>query len=239
LSSRKFAQPSLGSLGGAALKTGALAQEMGADLFDSLAGAAFAVAVGCDVDNAEVDAEHIGRLDQRGIVDGAHAGDVAPIPHNHQVDLAVAESKPSLLVAGHVLQTSDRPDRDGVVVDEAEHASERLLRSPVALIGIGHLSDAAHGSLRRQAEHLACVALSQLAQIELPEIARLPGRGREKVAGLVTTLKRLAKQFLLLLRWLRLELGNQLDGFVLQMFSAHVSRKPPARLERPGFRRGK
>jgi hypothetical protein len=99
LSSREFAQPSLGKLGGAALKTGAPAQEMGADFFDRVAGIAFAVAVGCNVDSAEVDAEHIGVLDQRGIVDGAHAGDVAPIPHNHQVDLAGAEGKPSLLVS--------------------------------------------------------------------------------------------------------------------------------------------
>jgi hypothetical protein len=41
----------------------------------------------------------------------------------------------------------------------------------------------------------------------------------EKVAGLLTTLKRLAKQFILLLRGLQLELGDQLHNAVLQMFS--------------------
>jgi hypothetical protein len=153
-----------------------------------------------------------------GIVDGAHPRDVAP---NHQVDLAVAEGKPSPLVlagqAGDLLPTGNRPDRDGVVVDEAESAvivglggkaAERALRSPVALTGIGHLSDAAHGSLHRQAEHLACDAVGQLVQIESPD-APLTSLGRKKAAGLITTLKRLAKQLLLLLRWLQLELGNQ------------------------------
>jgi hypothetical protein len=44
-----------------------------------------------DVDDAEVDAEHTGRLGQRGSVDVAHARDVPLIPFNHQLDLAVAE----------------------------------------------------------------------------------------------------------------------------------------------------
>jgi hypothetical protein len=211
LSCSELGQPSLGTFAGAALETGAPAHEMGADLFDRLAGVGFAVAVGCDVDDAEVDAEHIGRLDQRGIIDVAHAREVPLIPHNHQVDLAVAEQS-LLVLAGHAgdfLPTANRPNRDGVVVNEAENAvivgmggkaAERALRCPIALIGIGHVSYAAHGGLRRQVEHLACVAVSQLAQIELSEFARLPSLGREKVARLITTLKRLAKQFLLLWR---------------------------------------
>src|SRR5262249_41786383 len=98
LSSRELAQPSLGRLSAAGLKTGAPAQEMGADFCDRLAGVGFTVTVGCNVDDAEVDAEHIGRLDQFGIIDLACTTDVPPIPHNHRVDFALAEGKQSPLV---------------------------------------------------------------------------------------------------------------------------------------------
>jgi hypothetical protein len=114
-----------------------------------------------------------------------------------------------------------------------------VLRFSVALIGIGHLSYAAHGNLRSQVEHLACVAASQRAQIELPEFARLPSLGREKVGRLITTLERLAKQFLLLRCSLQLEADDQLRGFLLYKCSRQPKAAPSTRRDGPGFRCGK
>src|SRR5262249_1337406 len=61
LLSRELAQPPPGEFGTTPLESSAPARVMGSDLFNSIAGVRIAVAVGC--------AEHIGRLDQFGIID--------------------------------------------------------------------------------------------------------------------------------------------------------------------------
>jgi hypothetical protein len=65
----------------------------------------------------------IGRLDQRGIIDVAHSRDVPLIPHNYQVDLAVAQRQ---AVASGI--TANRSDRDRVVVERSGKCGHRLVQ---------------------------------------------------------------------------------------------------------------
>jgi hypothetical protein len=107
---RELAQPSLGSLGAAALKTRAPTQEMGSDLLDSCSSIGFAVAVDCDGDDAEVNAEQPGRSDQSGNNDVTPAGDVHAADI-HQINVTVREGKrPPLIlssVAGNLLSAGN------------------------------------------------------------------------------------------------------------------------------------
>ena len=243
LLSRELAEPSFCGLCAAALKTSTAAREMCPDLLDGLASVMSAVAVGGDVDDAEIDAENVSGIYKIGIVDIADTGDVPLATHEHQIDLALAEGEQLALVltrdVGNLLPSGYRPNRDRLVIDEAKdavviglsrEAPEGALRFPVELIGVRHLGDAAHGNLGRQVEHPARVAVRQLVQVELPEFLRLPRFGGEEVARLIATLKRLAEQFLLLWRGFQLDVGDQLH--VIKYGNVRVLCQPQ---QRPHF----
>jgi hypothetical protein len=139
----------------------------------------FAVANGRDVEADVIKAEHAGRLDKRGSVDTAQAGDAQLGAHGYQVHYALAECQQSPLSStGHaddLLPDSDGPDRESVVADEAK--------------------DAVVAGLRSKAPESALPRLVKMggvgALIEPFGLLHLPTLGGEKVAGLIATLEHL------------------------------------------------
>jgi hypothetical protein len=116
-------------------------------------------------------------------------------------------AQPSLGSLGAAALKTRGPMRmiGAVIIGPHRDAAEAALRLPVGFVGIGHLGNAAHDHLSREAKHVARVAVGQLAQIEPPEFLHLTCLGREKVAGLIATLKRIAEHLLLLSRRLQLD----------------------------------
>ncbi len=226
----------LSSLRSPALKAGFPACEFGTDALDIRPGVGPAVAVESQIDNAEIDAKHIGDADFLGVRYIADAGEIPLATHEHQIDLALAVSEqgPLALAAdeGNFQPSWQRPDRDGIATAKADNpvvvrlgreAPEGALFFPVDLVTVRHLRDAAHGSLRSQLEHRPRLAVGHLVQIELPELAVSESLCREKIASLIAALKRLAQCAGLALVRLQLDVRYQLHTFkygdVLKMFN--------------------
>jgi hypothetical protein len=215
-----------GGLGAATLKPAPASAQLDTDGFNCLAGIGLAVAVGGDVDDAEIDAENVGRLDQVGIVEVADDGEIPVAAHEHQIHLAPAVGEqPPLMVAadiGDLLPPAERPDRQLIVGQEPEDTViERLgaVRPELApgigvdLVGVSHFGETSDRDLSRQAETVAKVAINQLLKGEVTEYLPLKSNLGQPVARLVASLKRLLKQDGLLWRRQQFDVRNELHAF--------------------------
>lgn len=234
----ELAQLALRGLGSALLQTSTAARDLGSNLLDLVASVHFAVAVGCDVDDPKIDAEHLGNANQFRLVNVADACEIEDAFDQHQIDLALAERKHVALPFSHFRldldTTIDRQDRNNITGLEADYPviiglggvlAESALGVPVELVGIRDLGNAAHGRLSAKSEGLPCVAVAQLVHRELIEFFFLPGHCGKVVAGCIAALKRLAESFLLLVRGHQLYVCYQLHISYIEDCAVNVNPK--------------
>lgn len=205
-------------------------------VLDRFAVVAAGVAVGGDIDNPHVDAEHIGYVEFTGIRHLADTGDVEhPIdPHQINFAFAVLEQRPLVLAidAGDGLAARKRPDTDGLIGFEPENPLIKCLGGVVAkparglfrvfaapfafrsfdFVSIGHLGDAAHGYLCANTKPFPTVPIHPPVQRKLPKRLRLERLPANPVARLVAALKRGLQRLVLLRRGLKLDIRDQLHS---------------------------
>lgn len=256
LLAREFLQSPLGRLRAASLKPSLAARQLAANLLDLGPSVAVAVAVERDVHDAKVNAEDTLDADFFRVRDVADAGQIPSSAHEHQIDFPLAEGKQRTLSSaaseGDLLPSGKRPDAhrisgqetdDAVVIGLRRVAPECALDITPRFVSVGDLGNAAHDRLCGQSEHLACLGIGQLMQIELARLASLKATGREVIAGLIATLKRLPQQGFLLWRRLKFDVGNQFHnlhiGDVRGKFKSERQRFLPAlKVEVPALKSG-
>ena len=232
----EFAEAALGGPRAPALKASFPARKLDADALDPGSRIGPPVAVEGQIDDAKIDAKHIGDADLFRVRHVADAGEIPLAAHVHQIDFALSVGQQGALAftanEGDLHPARQRPDRDKIAAAKADNAiivglscetPKRALHFLVDLVAIGHLGDAAHCGLRRQIEHRPRIAVGHLVQIELPEFSICESLGREKIASLIAALKRLAQRAGLRLVRLQLDVRNQLHilkyGDVFKMFN--------------------
>ena len=254
---RVFLEPGLlpggllqGALGGSRsnLLQGATALTLTApDLLNSFPAVIRPVAISCDVDDAEIDAEYICRFDKGGLVEVADGGEIELATNEHQVDFALAmgQKRPLSLAADicDLLTSVRSPKRNDALGNEPQDAvivrlgaigaelSPRLL---VEFVRVGNLRDATNSGLRRQPESLTDVVIDKFVQVVLPEDAQIPTLLGNIVARSITRTKRALQKLRLFGRRLQLQVD---DKFHSSMEFAHTLGAPPWP-ERQGFRAG-
>ena len=181
----QFAKPSLGSLGAESLQAATALLVPLAALLDSLATVDGAVAIGCQVDDSQVNAKPIFRVEGFGFRHVARCGEEPLASNEAKISLPLTVGQQAALVLTNDNRENhtafDCPNADSrVVLYETEntlvvslgavkpkHGSNR----PVDLEGIRNLNDGQHGSLRRQTEPGAHVVVKQFLDSELPKRA--------------------------------------------------------------------
>ena len=196
--SRQLFESAFGGFSPALLQTRTTAGVFNADFFDNIACVDNTITVGGYVNDAEIDAEHIGCFGLIRVRQVADAGDVPFAAHVHQIDFAFAEGEQTTLVlasnAGNLLPAGNRPDRygipaghkpdDAIIVGLCGNVSEEPLCLAIQFVGISDLGDATDGSLCGQAELISDTAIGQFLQRELPEGFLKPCRLTKQQAAL-------------------------------------------------------
>jgi len=220
LPATQLAQTTLGGLGSHFLKDGTTLDRMLSVRFYLRSRVLIAQTVRGDIHDTQVHAKHAHRGKQAGIFKVTHASDV-PVPtHEHEVDLALTMLKQlALMVAANERDfrpSTEQPDRnrvlchkakDTVVVGLSSMGAEFALRIFAGLVGIGNLCNAAHGYLSGKLEARAKFGIKQLVHVELAGSLYRERLLRKPVTGFVCSLKRGAKQCLLVLSRLQLDVG--------------------------------
>lgn len=239
LPSREFAQTAFSRFGAASLQTGFAAGETRADTFDALAAVQRPVAVGGNIDDAEIDAEPIFGFELLGFGNVAGSGEIPLAAHEAEIDLALAVGHQTALVLTHHEidddAAFDRPDADGgCTLDKADYPiviglsgirAKDWRSLPTDFEGVSHLGDRPHGSLRRQAEAVAQVVVGDLLQIELAKIPGGETSGRKPCRRLVAAPQGSAQCLGLLGRGQELYGG---DEFHRSNIERHRMRRKPA-----------
>jgi hypothetical protein len=186
LFSRQLARFAFGGLGAATLQSGSAPRHPAAYLLDPLARVVPAITIGCQVDDTEVDAKELGRLDLVGVDDLADAGKIPVTADQHQVDFALAVGEPIALALAHDrldLEASfEGPDRhDGFGFEADNSVVVRLGRVFIepalrvlgtGFVGVGDIGDAPNCDLGCEFKVLPQIPTARLVQVELPN-----GRG--------------------------------------------------------------
>ena len=228
----EFDEPPLGGPATDALQNPAALGVASADTLDVSTGIDLTVTGGGDIDDTEIDADPVARLELFGLWDVARRGQHPLAAHEAEIDPTLSEGEQiALLLTGDVADPHpafEGPDRHHVLAFEAEDAvivglggvgAEDGRDFAIDLEGVSDLGDAAHGRLRRQAELGASLDVGQLVEIELPEDARRKAFGRDGRARLVAAFERRPKDDSLLARRLQLDGGDQLHFSNIDDFS--------------------
>ena len=213
LSARRTAQGTSGRTGSFFLQSPATGSVPPADILDLGTGEDVSAAAHGEVDDAQVDAEHIHRCTGGNILDVAGDGQRPLAAHEHQIDFAFGTGQHVTLLAAaderDALTTLQGPDRDGILAwKKAEDARvEGLCRVPLEparllpvadLEGVCHLGDATDGSLSGQAETGTQFTVAYLVQVVLLRDLRPGCKFGQPFASCVATLQCRAKQDCLL-----------------------------------------
>jgi hypothetical protein len=214
LLSAKFLQTPLGAFAAMTLQGGTANGEFLPDTFDVGTGIGATIAVIGEVDDSEIDAAHVLDADLFGVWYVTDNREMTLTTDQHQIDFALARCEQSALAFAaderNLHPADDRPDAHHIVADQPEYAIVvglgcvlagigrlPLVRWPLRLTGVGHLSDAAHHSLGCQLEGLG-VDIDELVQMVPSGNASIKGMLRNRIAGSIAALKRIAKQLRLL-----------------------------------------
>lgn len=216
-----------GCLRASGLKSATTLGEFLTDAFDLGSSVGVALAIECDIDDAEIDAENAFYVDLAGV---GHVADDRQEPfalNDHQIDFALAEGKqlalPFAADEWDHLSTIERPDahsvwhqpEDAVVIGLGRVLPEldQPGLSPISLVrrvGVGDLGYAANGHLGSDPELSPSLAVGDLVQVELSDLANIKAHLGQVVACLVAALKRASEQVSLILRRLELNVGDKL-----------------------------
>lgn len=180
-------QPALSGLGAAALQAGFSTGELGSDALYIGAGIDVPIAIGSEIDDAEIDAEPVFGIEFFGFWHVAGGGEIPLSAHETEIDLALAVDQQSPLMLTHYDQDGDAafdsPKVDsGAVLNEADKpiiiglrciAAEDRYDFAIDLEGVSHFGDGAHCRLCGQTELSAEICVSELVQIKLAKCAGL------------------------------------------------------------------
>ena len=178
------------------------------------------IAVGRQVNNAEVNSKHVGYINRFGIVKLARHEQVPLITDIAQVGFATIKAKQFKLSLtsgkGDFQTTINCPDRHGLagkiptedarIIRDSAVRLECAHRFLIQLVRIGNLSQSTDNDLRSQCgEFLATRGICDLLQLESSEYLLIPGHAAEEITSLIRRFKRTFERISLRL------VGNQLD----------------------------
>ena len=192
---------------------------------DRAAGVGLAIGVGQNIDDAQVNSQHVLGFQQGQLLHVHHHVEVKGLIPERQVGLPLAEGHQLPLAGatgvGDSLAPFHRPDGHPVIREVAENpvvvgdgavGAERALGLPVPLIAIGDLGDAADGKLGGQGELLADGVVGQLVEVVLPEEPLLPRYAANPVAGSIGAFQSLEQGPMLIGRRQQFEVDHQLHS---------------------------
>lgn len=199
----------------------------------ALACVASAVAVGCNLSNAEVNTKRILNLLRRWRLNIAHSQKKVIAFVVNKVRLALSRFKQLLLtlpaLIGNFLATLSSPDgykllsgaprQNPIIKRECAKRLELTKRLDVEFISVRNFGDCSHDDLSRQVELLTYLSIGQFMQAELLECLVFPSNFTDSVAGSIGPLKSLAQQLGLFFCRIQFDLRYQFhDSSVAQIF---------------------
>ena len=229
LLSRQFLEFTFGGSGLLLLQILSAMLELPASVLDRLTAKILSVAVGGQVDDAQVYAQYTCKVDwlrrfhlTRGeqVELAFEAAQVAfPALALQQFKLSPAGRKGDPYPAvygpdGHFLPF-EMVGQDPTIEGDRSLCLERAPDVPVDLIRIRYLRDTADDHLGAQMEHLPHVSIPQLVQLELTERLVFPRLTAEGIAGTIRHFERFAKRLRLIGRRQEFQLGNQLHRTIV------------------------
>lgn len=209
-----LAKLALGGLRSFALQIPAAMREDAPLSLDVGARVLLAVGVRREIDDAQVDAEHVIDVDGIWILDVAHASNIEHAVYQHQIDftLAVFEqlALPSAALKGNGQPAVNRPDRDRIIALKAKDTIIVWLRGVLAkcaarlfvkLVAIGHFGDTPNSDLSSQSKCLTTRLIGVLVQLKLSKALSLPSLFGQPITRSIRSLKRSFERRVLLLIW--------------------------------------
>jgi hypothetical protein len=188
---------------------------------DLLARKRFTVAVGRQIDNAQIDAQDTRDIDRLGRLDFASNEQIPFATDQRQIGFPALGRKQFTLASAtderEDLPPIKRPDRNfrtfqvirenAIVIGNRTQRRKRPLQLPIPFVRIGDFGDTAHRKLRGQMERLAHRLIGQVVDRELAKGFRLPCHLTDEVARGVGCLKRVLKRVSLCWRREQLQLN--------------------------------
>ncbi len=205
------------------------------DIIDVAAGEGFAIRIGGDVDDSQINAKRACHIYGSGIIYIAGRQQIEVTLKQNEVafPLLVFEQFPLTLTAGKrrfdpAFKSPDGNGRvDQVVTEQAGivgNTAGYLKGAPgflVQFVSVGNLGDTAHNHLSGQIETLPNVIVNSLLELVLAKRLMLPGVITDIITCLVSPFKRLLQEVKLLLSWLELNLCRK---FHILKYSTFVRR---------------
>lgn len=231
LLTREMLKATFCSFGAALLKTSTPLGVLRADPLNSIPRIGFSQAVEGKVDDTKIDTKDALDVYFLRVGDVTDTREVPLPPHKHEIGLSFAIRKELALTLAadkwNSLTPIERPDRNYIIGLETEDAvvewlsrmfSEFNLRMRMAIrlvygVGAGHFGYAADRYLGRNVELGSRFGIADLLQVILACFASLEATLGKPVAGRIAALKRLTQMLCLLLRWLKLNVSNELHRF--------------------------
>jgi hypothetical protein len=164
----------------------------------------FAVAVGCQVDDTQIDTQETFRVERLRRFNLSSGEQIPLASHECQIGFAALRGKqlaltvatnegdrqPPVKCPNRNLGTFEVVGEDTVIVGNCAVWLECALGLAIELVGIRNLGDAAYRQLCRQAKRFTRGLIGQFVDGELPKGVCLPCELADKVAGSVGGLKR-------------------------------------------------
>jgi len=194
----------------------------------------FSIAIGSDVDNAEVNAEEAIDILQLGLFNVASSQEIELPALEEEVRFALARfeklSLPFAAYVGNLLAASDSPDghelllrapgQYTVIIGDSTVGLKAALLPSIQLVGIGDLGNAADSHLSREPKLLANFVVEKMVKVVLAKSAGLPALFGDVIAGAIRYLKGFLERSKLLVRGLECHGGYQSHCSMLDASSA-------------------
>lgn len=191
------------------------------------AAVALTVAIGSNLNDAEVNAKRILNLLRRRFLNIAHGQEKVIAFVVNKVGFALSRFKQLLLplaaLIRNLLATVHRPDGDKLLfgspgqnpIVKRERAKRLELAAAVSveLVGVGHFRNRSDYDLRRQIKSLSNVGVNQFVQVVLLERLSIPSNHADSVTGSVCFFKSSLEGLGLFFRRIQLDLRYQLHGY--------------------------
>ncbi len=199
-----------------------------ASLINLLSAKWLSIAISCDVNYSQVNAEHVLSIIKQRLIHIAHGVEVKAALAVNQIRLAFAERQHfPLIVATHErnnLTTFQRPDghslvflerENSIVICDAAVLTKDALCFSIKFVGVGNLRNQSHDNLSRKLKGVADRVVDEFMQVVLAKCLTVPSLLADYIARLIRTLKRRAQEFGLLCSWLQLEIHNQFHAAII------------------------
>ncbi len=229
---REFLEPALCAFGIKSLQFALAPCEIRADTLNVSSTMRIAVAIGGNVDDAEIDTEPVRRTELIGFRDVAADSKKPFSPIETQIAFAPPKGEQSSLMRSrnerNLNAPLERPDRDkaitkpedAIVIWLCTKLAKDRSNFSVYLECIRHFGNRTNCGLGGQPKSRSKLFIREFVQIKLAECASFKALGRKPSACCVAPLKRVSERLMLFLGRLELDRRNELHSFIYRKLLA-------------------